>query len=79
MSWGAYTSGIRKGWGGRPGISRQPFRKFAQEDGQDLEWQEIATPKGLRDVVVFGPFQNSALLLDGLARYVHTVARFKGR
>jgi hypothetical protein len=33
--------------------------------------------KSLRDVVVFGPFQDSALLLDGVARYVHTMARFK--
>jgi hypothetical protein len=32
----------------------------------------------LRDVVVFGPFQDPALLLAGLARYAHTVARFKG-
>jgi len=63
--------------GGRPGISRQAFRKFAQEDAQDLAWQEIATPKGLRDVVVLGPFQDLALLLDGLARYVRVVARFK--
>jgi hypothetical protein len=60
--------------GGRPGISRQAFRKFAQ----DLPWQEIATPKrGFRDVVVFGPFQDPALLRDELAPYVHTVARFK--
>lgn len=60
--------------GGRPGIGQRAFREFAQ----DLTWQEIATPKGrLRDVVVFGPFQDAALLLDGLARYVHTVARFK--
>ena len=60
--------------GGQPGISQRAFRKFAQ----DLEWQEIATSKRPRKVVVFGPFQNPALLLDGLARYVHTVARFKG-
>jgi hypothetical protein len=49
------------------------FREFAQ----DLEWHEIATPKGPRDVVVFGPFQDPAVLLDGLAPYVRTVARFK--
>jgi hypothetical protein len=61
------------GVGGRLGIGQRAFREFAQ----DLAWQEIATPKGLRDVVVFGPFQDPALLLDGLARYVHTVARFK--
>jgi hypothetical protein len=60
--------------GGRPGIGQRAFREFAQ----DLTWQEIATPQGrLRDFVVFGPFQDPALLLDGLARYVHTVARFK--
>jgi hypothetical protein len=60
--------------GGRPGISRQAFRKFAQ----DLPWQEIATPRGrLREVVVFGPFSDSALLLDKLAGYVHRVAQFK--
>jgi hypothetical protein len=60
--------------GGRPGIGQRAFREFAQ----DLPWQEIATPRGrLRDVVVFGPFQDPAMLLDRLARYVHTVARFK--
>jgi hypothetical protein len=60
--------------GGRPGIGPRAFREFCQ----DLPWQEIATPKGrLRDVVVFGPFQDPALLLDGLARYVRTVALFK--
>jgi hypothetical protein len=60
--------------GGRPGIGQRAFREFARH----LAWQEIATPKGrFRDVVVFGPFQDPALLLDGLARYVHTVARFK--
>jgi hypothetical protein len=60
--------------GGRPGIGQRAFREFAQ----DLPWQEIATPKGrLREVVVFGPFSDPALLLDGLARYVDTVAKFK--
>jgi hypothetical protein len=55
--------------GGRRGIGPGAFREFAQ----DLAWQEIAT----RKFVVFGPFQDPELLRDGLARYVHTVARFK--
>jgi hypothetical protein len=60
--------------GGR-GFEQAEFRKFAQAQG--FEWQEIATPKGSREVVVFGPLQDPALLRDGLARYVRTVARFK--
>ena len=58
---------------GRPGIGQPAFREFAQ----DLPWQQIETPQGPRDVVGFGPLQDPALLLEGLARYVHTVARFK--
>jgi hypothetical protein len=59
---------------GRPGISRRAFREFAQ----DLEWKEIKTPNGLREVVVFGPFQGRELL-SKLARYVRTVAEFRNR
>ena len=44
---------------------------------RNLPWQQIETPQGPRDVVGFGPLQDPALLLEGLARYVHTVARFK--
>lgn len=62
--------------GGR-GFKQAEFRKFAQAQG--FEWQEIAMPRGrLRQVVVFGPFQDPALLRKELARYIHTVARFKG-
>jgi hypothetical protein len=61
--------------GGRPGIGQRAFREFAQA----LPWQEIETPRGRRrKVVVFGPFQEPARLLEGLAGYVHTVSRFKG-
>jgi hypothetical protein len=56
--------------GGR-GFKQAEFRKFAEAQG--FEWQEI----GLRKFVVFGPFQDPALLRDGLPRYVDTVARFK--
>jgi hypothetical protein len=59
--------------GGRPGIGQPAFRDFAQ----NLPWQKIETPQGPRDVVHFGPLQESAQLLEGIARYVHTVARFK--
>lgn len=63
-----YVGHTGKVGGGRPGIGQQAFREFAQ----DLAWQEIAT----RKFVIFGPLQDRGLL-DGLARYVHTVARFK--
>jgi hypothetical protein len=56
--------------GGR-GFKQAEFRKFAQAQG--FEWQEI----GLRKFVVLGPFQDSALLLDKFAGYVHRVAQFK--
>jgi hypothetical protein len=68
-SWGAYTSGIQGRLGGR-GFKQAEFRKFAQAQG--FEWQEI----GLRKFVVFGPFQDPALL-HKLPGYVHAVAEFK--
>ena len=70
ISRGAYTSGIQEG-SEAADSSKRSSAKFAQAQG--FEWQEI----GLRRFVVFGPFQDPALLLDKLAGYVHTVARFK--
>jgi hypothetical protein len=69
-----YVGHSGKVGGGRPGINRQAFRKFAQ----DVPWQEIATPRDRRrEVVVFGPFSDPTLLLDQLAGYVRWVAKFK--
>jgi hypothetical protein len=56
--------------GGR-GFKQAEFRKFAQTQG--FEWQEI----GLRKFVVFGTFQDPAVLLHKLAGYVRSVAKFK--
>ncbi len=58
--------------GGRPGIGQRVFRDFSRH----LAWQEIATPKGVREVVVFGPLQDGELP-SMLAPFVHTVAEFK--
>ena len=67
---GAYTSGIQEG-SEAARFKQAEFREFAQ----DLPWQEI----GLREVVVFGPFEDPAQLRDKLAGYVRTVSRFKDR
>lgn len=58
--------------GGRPGIGQRPFRQFSQ----DLQWQEILTPKGMREVVVFGPLQDRKFP-NILAPFIHTIAEFK--
>lgn len=69
---GFYIGHTGKVGGGRRGIGPRKFRDF----GHHLPWQEITTPSGPREVVVFGPFQERGLL-STLARYVHTVAEFK--
>ena len=58
--------------GGRPGIGLSAFKEFASH----LDWQEIETPTGTRNMVVIGPFQNGRLP-SLLAEFVHTVADFK--
>jgi hypothetical protein len=66
-----HTGNVR---GGRRGIGPRAFRDF----GSHLPWQEITTPNGPREVIVFGPFQDQELF-STLARYVHTVAEFKNQ
>jgi hypothetical protein len=69
-----YVGHTGKVGGGRPGIGRRRFREF----GCHLPWQEITTPRGLREVVVFGPFEERELTRT-LAPYVRKVADFKNQ
>jgi len=67
-----YVGHSGKVGGGRPGIGQRAFKSFSQQ----LDWREIETPKGLREVVVFGPLQ-AGRLSNALAPFIHTVADFK--
>ena len=48
------------------------FREFSDH----LAWQWIETPQGAREIVVFGPLEDGALV-ERLAPFVNTVAEFK--
>ena len=67
-----YVGHSGKVGGGRPGIGQRPFRDFSRH----LAWQEITTPRGVREVVVFGPLKDREFP-SMLAPFVHTVAEFK--
>jgi hypothetical protein len=67
-----YVGHSGKVGGGRPGIGQQAFREFSPQ----LAWKEIGTPKGIREIVVFGPLQ-AGKLPGMLSPFVRTVAKFK--
>jgi hypothetical protein len=67
-----YVGHSGKVGGGRPGIGQRAFREFSR----DLGWQEIVTPSGFREILVFGPLQIQELPLV-LVRFVRMVADFK--
>jgi hypothetical protein len=58
--------------GGRAGIGQSAFRKFFQ----DADWDEIATPRGKREALVFGPI-DATDFVSQVADFVHRVADFK--
>lgn len=59
--------------GGRRGVGRHLFRQYSDH----LLWQNITTPRGKREIVVFGPLEEEKSLPDMLAPFIHTVSRFK--
>ena len=58
--------------GSQPGLSQEGFKEFS---GQ-LEWREIETPRGGREVVIFGPLKGDGLP-EILAPFIRTVAELK--
>jgi hypothetical protein len=69
---GTYAGHSGRVGGGRSGIGLRAFKAHSR----DLAWQEIETPKGPREVLVFGPLQEKEFCAL-LAQFVHTVADFK--
>ena len=67
-----YVAHSGKIGGGRRGVGLRSFREFSNR----LPWQEITTPKGSREVIIFGPLDAGGFP-DMLAQFVHTVAEFK--
>lgn len=59
--------------GGRPGVGKRAFRDFSSH----LAWQDIETPRGIREVLVVGPLHDKAELPERIASFVRTVATFK--
>ena len=58
--------------GGRRGVGLQAFREFSDR----LSWLWITTPRGAREIVVFGPLEDGELP-EMLAPFLNTVAEFK--
>ncbi len=58
--------------GSQPGLSQEEFREFSAQ----LDWREINTPSGDREVVIFGPLKDNGLR-SILATFIRTVAKFK--
>ena len=69
---GLYVGHSGKLGGSRPGVGRQAFRTCSHQ----LEWREIETPKGGREVVNFGPLKRGEVM-EILAPFIRTVAEFK--
>ena len=58
--------------GSQPDLNQEELREFSHQ----LEWCEIDTPNGNREVLIFGPL-NDGGLQKFLATFVRTAAEFK--
>ena len=58
--------------GGRRGVGLHAFREFSDR----RPWLWITTPRGAREIVLFGPLEDGELP-EMLAPFLNTVAEFK--